>query len=138
MRPLRSIGLPGCAWITSEPIMKTRIRRQNRGGMTAVIAMMFLTIATTLGLAMYAASTTTTASASNLVEAERARSASESGLRWAAWRFVKMSRPKTTTGNITAAVAQTLWPSIRTSIATDFAGMLTSSERTVTWDGTTL
>ena len=84
--------------------MKNAIRRHDRkhakrSGMTAVLAMMFLTMATTLGLAMYAASTTTTASAANLLEADRARGAAESGLRWAAWRFVKMTRPHTTTGS---------------------------------------
>lgn len=97
--------------------------------------MFFLTLATTLGLAMYAASTTTTASATNLVEAERARTAAESGLRWAAWRFTRMTRPKTTVGNITASVATTLWPTIRTSISNDYAAMLTPAERTLTWSG---
>src|SRR5262245_55256387 len=119
--------------------MKKQTRQQRkRLGMTAVMAMMFLTMATTLGLAMYAASTTSTASAANLLEADRARGAAESGLRWAAWRFVKMTRPHTSTGNITAAVAQTLWPSIRTSVTNDYAAMLSSAERTLTWDGTKL
>ena len=46
----------------------------------------------------------------------RARDAAESGLRWISWRFVKMNRPKTATGNITSAVADTLWPTICNSV----------------------
>ena len=113
-------------------------RTTHRRGITAVIAMFFLAIATTLALAMYAATTTTTITASNMMDGERARSAAESGLRWSAWRMVQMARPKTTVGNITASVASTLWPSIRTSITNDLAAMMTATERATTWDGTTL
>src|SRR4051812_8743166 len=108
-----------------------------RRGMTAVLAMFFLALAATLAVAMYIAATTTTASASNMIESERARSAAESGLRWMGWRFLKMTRPKTTIGTITGSVASTLWPSIRTAISNDLATMLTASERPTTWDGTT-
>ncbi len=54
------------------------------------------------------------------------------------WRFTQMARPKTTVGKITATVASGLWPGIRSAITTDLSGMLTPSERTVSWDGTTL
>ena len=53
------------------------------------------------------------------------------------WRFMMMNRPKTTIGAITAPVADSLWPAIRTSINNDLANMVTLSERTTTWDGTT-
>ncbi len=100
--------------------------------------MMFLSIAGTLALGMYAASTTATSAANNMVQGERARNAAESGLRWMCWRFVKMARPKTAIGDITASVAASLWPNIRSSITTDLSSMLTTSERTATFDGTTL
>src|SRR6478672_5380382 len=101
------------------------------------MAMMFLAIASALALGMYAASTTATATANNLVEGERARAAAESGLRWITWRFERMSRPKTPVGNITPAVATTLWPAIRTAVASDVTAMLIAAERMTSFDGTT-
>jgi hypothetical protein len=53
------------------------------------------------------------------------------------WRFTRMARPKTSIGNITPSVATTLWPSIRSAITSDIGLMLTTSERTFTWDGVT-
>lgn len=118
--------------------MRIPARYLRSRGMTAVIAMLFLMLSVTLGLAMYAATTSQAQSASNMTQAERARQAAESGLRWASWRFTKMARPKTAIGNITATVAASLWPSIRTSITNDYATMLSVGERAVTWDGSTL
>ncbi|MEA2709680.1 MAG: hypothetical protein QOF78_2281 [Phycisphaerales bacterium] len=111
---------------------------RRRRGLTAMMAMIFLAMASTLALGMYAASTTTTASARNMIEGDRARGAAESGLRWISWRFTKMTRPRTTAGNITPAVATTLWPQIRTSVTTDLTTMLQPAERGIIWDGTTL
>src|SRR4051812_39218286 len=96
-----------------------RIRLERRRGMTAVIALMFLSLMTVLALAMYAASTTSTATASNAIHGDRARAAAESGLRWVSWRFLKMNRPRTTIGNITPTVATNMWPSIRTALDSD-------------------
>ncbi|HEY7115577.1 MAG TPA: hypothetical protein VH475_03265 [Tepidisphaeraceae bacterium] len=111
--------------------------RSRRHGATAVIAMLFLVLISTLAVAMYPMATLNVQAADNMAENDKARAAAESGLRWMAWRFVKMTRPKTTVGNITAATAASLWPSIRSSIANDFSTMLNSGERTLTWDGTT-
>src|SRR5688572_14427611 len=118
--------------------MKTSKQTRVRKGLTSAMAMMFLAMAGTLALGMYAASTTSVATANNMIEGERARLAAESGMRWVSWRFQRMTRPKTAIGNITPTVAQTLWPQIRTSIQNDLAAMLTPAERTVTFDGTTL
>jgi hypothetical protein len=69
-----------------------------------------------------------------MVEGERARGAAESGLRWVSWRFTKMTRPRTTSGAITPAVAQALWPQIKTSVTTDLNTMLQPAERGVVPD----
>lgn len=106
--------------------------------MAAVMAMIFMSLLATLSIAMYSTATMNVQTSKNYSEQHRARSTAESGLRWMAWRFTRMTRPKTTIGNITPAVAESLWPSIRSSITTDFAAMSTASERTLTWDGTTL
>jgi len=119
--------------------MKTHFYpRSKRRGATALLAMLFLVLFATLSTAMYQMSTLNVEGADNFADNDRARASAESGLRWAAFRFIKMARPKTTTGNITAAVATTLWPGLRTAIINDFATNLTSSERTLIWDGTTL
>lgn len=112
--------------------------RTIRRGSTAILAMMFLVLFSTLSFAMFSMSTLNTESASNLSDVQRARTASESGLRWISYRFFKMARPKTTTGTITASVADGLWTSIVTSIQTDFANLLTTSERTLTVSGKTI
>lgn len=112
--------------------------RTRRHGMAAVIAMVFLSLLATLSIAMYSTATLNVQTSKNYSDQHRARAAAESGLRWTAWRFTRMVRPKTSIGNITPAVAESLWPSIRTAIVNDFASMATTSERTLTWDGTTL
>ncbi len=103
--------------------------RYARRGATAVLAMMFLMIITTLTVGMYAMTQTNMQSAKNLADVTRARAAAESGMTWMQWRFVKMARPKTTAGVISSDVAQTLWPSIRTAIVGDFNTMSLASER---------
>src|SRR6478609_9413581 len=118
--------------------MLYRPKRRRRRGMAAVLAMLFLALLSTLAVAMYSTATTNVQIARNYTDQQKARSAAESGLRWTAWRFVKMARPKTTVGNITPAVATTLWPSIRTALINDMATMTTASERALTFDGTTL
>jgi Tfp pilus assembly protein PilX len=119
--------------------MRTQSRsRSKRRGATAVLAMLFLVLFATLSTAMYSMSSLNVQGADNLADNDRARASAESGLRWAAWRFIKMARPKTTIGTITPAVATTLWPTLRTSIANDFATNLTTAERTLIWDGITL
>jgi Tfp pilus assembly protein PilX len=104
-----------------------------RRGATAVIAMLFLVLFSTLALAMYAMATLNVQGADNLSDGERARSNAESGLRWITWRFAKLTNPKTTTGNITPTVATTLWPGVRDSITTEVA-QLPSGQNTMTWD----
>lgn len=116
--------------------MSTQPKR--RRGATAVLAMLFLTLFSTLAVAMYSVGTLNTQTAHNLSDAERARSAAESGLRWTAWRFLRMNRPKTAIGNITASAANTLWPAIKTAVKNDFAAMLTPAERTITDAGSYL
>lgn len=112
--------------------------RSRRRGATALLAMLFLVLFATLSTAMYSMSSLNVQGADNLADNDRARASAESGLRWTAWRFIKMARPKTTTGSITAGVAATLWPSLRASIIADYATNLTTTERTLTWDGTVL
>src|SRR5688572_17740466 len=77
-------------------------QRPARRGAAAVLAMMFLVLFTTLALSMYGMSSINVQTASNLSDADRAYSVAESGLHWMSYRFVKMARPKTTIGNITA------------------------------------
>ncbi len=111
---------------------------RRRRGAAAVLAMLYLLLFVTLGTAMFTMASMNVQTADNLTDADKARASAESGLRWMAWRFTKMARPKTTIGNITSSVADTLWPSIRTAVTNDFALMMTPAERTVNWDGTNL
>ena len=119
-----------------------RTRSVRRRGAAAVLAMMFLMLMTTLTLAMYAMSSSNVQSASNLADVTRAQGAAEAGVRWMAYRFAHMARPKTTVGNITQTVANSLWPSIQTAIVDDITTsankMLNSAERPVTTTSTSL
>ena len=99
-------------------------RNHRRRGMTAVLAMLFMVLAATLAVGMFAMATMNTQSGRSLSDADRARGLAESGLRWISWRFIMMNRPKTTIGAITPAVADSLWPAIRTSINNDLANMV--------------
>jgi hypothetical protein len=124
--------------MTTDRIHPRTLAIRPRRGAAAVLAMLFLVLFTTLATAMYTMSSLNVQGVDALSDGDKARAASESGLRWAASRFVKMARPKTTVGSITASVSDTLWPAIRTSIQNDVNTMLTSGERAMTWDGTTL
>jgi hypothetical protein len=83
---------------------------------------------------MISLSTLNAQSAGNLADVERARSIAEAGLRWQAFRFKNMSRPRTLAGTIDQEVASTLWPAIKTSIASDYANMTLAAERTAPSD----
>ncbi|HTK75183.1 MAG TPA: hypothetical protein VL371_07985 [Gemmataceae bacterium] len=112
-------------------------RNHRRRGMTAVLAMLFMVLAATLAVGMFAMATMNTQSGRSLSDADRARGLAESGLRWMSWRFMMMNRPKTTIGAISPTVADSLWPAIRTSINSDLANMVNLSERATTFDGVT-
>src|SRR4051812_22497491 len=106
----------------NSPIRRRITRRR---GATAVLAMLFLVMFVTLSLAMLSLATSNAQSASSLSDVARAQDSAESGLRWMEYRFMKMDRPKTTIGNITASVAKTLWTNnaggLQKAIADDFA-----------------
>ena len=108
--------------------LPTGSARRQRGA-AALMAMLFLSIFATLAVAMVGMSSINMQSASNLADVERARAVAESGLRWQAQRFIRMTRPRTTIGNITPAVADSLWPSIKTAIRNDYALMSLAAER---------
>lgn len=112
--------------------------RPSRRGATAVLAMLFLVIFTTLAVAMFSMSASNVQTAANLSDVDRARATAESGLRWMSYRFVQMNRPHTTVGNITADVADTLWPKINSAIQNDLATLLVSSERATTSTATSI
>src|SRR5688500_10055322 len=115
-----------------------RRRRGARRGATAVLAMLFLVILSSLAIAMYAMATTNVQAARNFSDGDRARATAESGLRWASWRFNRMARPRTAIGNITPQVADSLWPVIRTAVTNDYATLSNTAERPMKWDGETL
>src|SRR6266850_1089323 len=106
-----------------------------RRGAVAALAMLYLMLFGTLTLAMYTMATLNTQSAENYSDSDKARAAAESGLHWIQYRFMKMARPKTLIGNITPAVANNLWPSIRTSITSDMGALFVASERPTQFSG---
>lgn len=112
-----------------------RPMKRNRG-VVAVLAMLFLVLMVTLSLAMVTLSSSNLQSASNLGDAERARAAAESGLTWQAYRFLKMTRPKTTAGKVDLSVATGLWSTFKTNLANDYKTLSKTSERPVTDNGT--
>jgi len=128
--------------------MPSQIERASHGagrrrrGAAAVLAMLFLVLATTLTVAMYTLATSNVQTAHNFADVARAQAAAEAGLRWMAYRFEHMARPKTTVGTITPEVADALWPAIRQAIADDLTTsgnqMLDPVERTVTTDATSI
>jgi hypothetical protein len=109
-----------------------------RRGSAAILAMAYLTLFGILTGAMYSMSTMNVQTARNLSDVDHARAAAESGLRWVQYRFNHMSRPKTTTGTITSAVADSLWPAIRTAFTADMATNLNAAERPVAFASNTL
>lgn len=104
--------------------------------------MLFLVLMGTLTLAMFTLSTTNVQSAENLADVARAQAAAEAGLRWMQYRFVHMNRPRTTIGNITAEVADSLWPAIKQAIVDDLTTsanqMMDPAERTVSTDAASI
>jgi hypothetical protein len=98
--------------------------------------MLFLIVMTTLAVGMYSSTVMNVQSSANLAHVERARALAESGLRWQAYRFVHMTRPRTLSGKITGGVATGLWPSIKTLINTDYNTLLNAGDRGVTDHGT--
>lgn len=122
--------------------MSIRLKQFRRRGAAAVLAMLFLVLSTTLAVAMYTLSTDNVQSAHNLSDAYRAQAAAESGIRWISYRFNHMVRPKTTIGNITPAVASSLWPQIQQAIIDDLTTssnkMLDPAERVLTSDASSV
>jgi Tfp pilus assembly protein PilX len=112
--------------------------RPARRGSAAMLAMAYLVLFATLSGAMYAMASLNVQTGRNISDVDRARAAAESGLRWFQYRIQHMSRPKTTIGNITSAVADSLWPSIRTAITNDMASNLVTAERAVTFNNNIL
>jgi hypothetical protein len=122
---------------TKTHAIATRHGRR-RCGIVAVIAMVFLVLFTTLAIAMFEMSSVNVLSAKGMSEGIRARAAAETGLRWMTYRFNHMNRPKTTVGNITATVANNLWPSIVNAINNDFSTLSNPADRTLTIAGNTI
>ncbi len=90
-------------------------------GFAAVAAMLFLALMTTLCLGMYGVSTLGAQSARNAADVKRAQAAAETGLRWQAFRFAAMQRPKTAVGNLAQPyVRSTLWPAMKAALLADY------------------
>lgn len=104
-------------------------RIPRRRGATAIVAILFLSVMTTLAVAIYASTTMNMETSANLAHVERARALAESGLHWQAYRFVHMDRPHTLLGKVDGAVATTLWPSIKASMQADLNTMALTAER---------
>src|SRR5687767_9459273 len=84
--------------VTRQPRHAPRHAPRHRGprrGATALIAMLFLVLFSTLGIAMYSMATLNIQGADNLAEGDKARAAAESGLRWITWRLSNLQNPKT-------------------------------------------
>src|SRR3954462_12533648 len=81
------------------------VHKKFRRGAVAALAMIYLMLFGTLTLAMFSMATLNAKSSTNFNEVDRARAAAESGLHWIQYRFVKMARPKSTVGDVTATVA---------------------------------
>ena len=105
------------------------VNKKFRRGAVAALAMIYLMLFGTLTLAMFSMATLNAKTSTNFSEVDKARATAETGLHWIEYRFVKMARPKTTVGSVTATVANTLWPTIRQAIKDDFATLLNPNER---------
>src|SRR5436190_22097044 len=88
-------------------------------GVVAVITMLYMLLLTTLTLALFYAASYNTQTAESFSDIARAHAAAESGLRWIDYRFQNMARPVTDKGKITAALADTLWATLRDGLASD-------------------
>ena len=82
---------------------------RGRRGVTALIAMLFLILITTLTLAMFHVAAGNVQTSANFSDLTRAQQAAESGLRWTSYRFLSMPRPRELAGTITPAVAADVW-----------------------------
>ena len=72
-------------------IMRSGTKRCARSGMTAVLAMLYLTLMASLALGFYSASNTAALVSFNEQKAERARLASESGLDFARFQLMRIA-----------------------------------------------
>ena len=88
----------------SGPLQSRRSR-----GVTALMAMLFLMLITTLSLAMFHIAANNVQTSANYADLARAQAAAESGLRWTAYRFATMQRPADLAGTITPAIASNMW-----------------------------
>ena len=134
--PTMAIAAP----ITRRPsVLAPRPRRRHGGtrrGATALIAMLFLVLFSTLGIAMYSMATLNIQGADNMVDGDKARASAESGLRWVTWRLSSLQNPKTPIGHITPTAAANLFPSIRSAIQTEIS-TFPSAYNQMTWDAAT-
>jgi Tfp pilus assembly protein PilX len=84
-------------------------RPSRRRGVTALMAMLFLMLISVLALTMFHVASNNVQTSVNYSDLARAHAAAESGLRWTAYRFVTMTRPRDMAGSITPAIAVNLW-----------------------------
>ena len=89
-----------------------------RRGMAAVLAMLFLMLATTLAVGMYAMATMNTQSGRNLSDADHARATRRVGPAVDELAVPDDEPPEDDDRRDLPTVADSLWPSIRTSITT--------------------
>src|SRR5881397_945660 len=73
--------------------LRSGTRRYARSGITAVLAMLYLTLMASLALGFYSASNTAVLVSTNEQRVERARLAAESGLDFARFNLSKVSIP---------------------------------------------
>src|SRR4051812_2193933 len=82
---------------------------RGRRGVTALIAMLFLMLITTLTLAMFHVAAGNVQTSANFSDLTKAQEAAESGLRWTSYRFSLMARPREMAGTITPSIASSIW-----------------------------
>src|SRR5687768_6470224 len=93
-----------------DPTGRATVRRATaRRGVTALMAMLFLMLITTLSLAMFHIAANNVQTSANYADLARAQAAAESGMRWTAHRFSTMARPSDLAGTITPQIAYDLW-----------------------------
>lgn len=96
---------------------------RGRRGVTALIAMLFLLLITTLTLAMFHVAAGNVQTSANYSDLVKAQAAAESGLRWTSFRFATMPRPREMSGTITPAIAADIWSrpgGLRAQLETNF------------------
>ena len=86
-----------------------RSARARRRGVTALLAMLFLMLITVLSLAMFHVAGNNVQTSANYSDLARAQIAAESGLRWTAYRFSTMGRPRELAGTVTPTIAASIW-----------------------------